>query len=59
MSEDIKDRVYNYVVNPPDLIDDEVAAALHLDIVTVISALIELEKEGRVKGETVRRVRRV
>ena len=53
MSDDIKDRVYNYVANHPDSTEDEVSAALHLNVVTVISVLIELEKEGRVKGRDV------
>lgn len=46
----VKDRVLQYVTVHPKETEDQVAAALSLDVVTVLSALIELEKEGKVKG---------
>jgi len=49
MSTNVKDKVLQYVIEHPSETENEVAAALKLDVVTVLSALIELEKEGKVK----------
>ena len=51
MSDEIKERVYNYVAEHPNETDEQVAEALGLHVITVLSALTKLEKEGRVKGQ--------
>ena len=48
---EIKDKVYDYLVQHLESCDEEIAAALQLDVITVMSALVELEKEGKARAK--------
>jgi len=46
----IKDRVERYVREHPGVTEDKIAEDLELHIIDVLSALVILEEEGKVKS---------
>ena len=45
-----KEQVLRYVIEHPGATDDEIAEKLNIHIVDVISVLVVLEQEGKVKS---------
>ena len=50
MNPQVKNRVLKYVCEHPGASDDKIAEDLKIHVVDVLSALVVLEEEGKVKS---------
>ena len=50
MANDVKSQVLAYVHEHPNETEDDIARELRLNVIDVLNALVQLEKEGSVKG---------
>jgi len=50
LNNQLKEQVLRYVVEHPGATDDEIAEKLNMHIIDVVSALLLLEEEGKVKS---------